>query len=285
MPAALNPTRDGLLAIARTLPAAPQVLAGISELLQDINTDLDQIANDIRKDAALAARVIRVSNSVVYGGRGTVSSVDEAVGRVGFSEVVRLVGTATVAGLVDRELRCYHVGVDVVREALLLHALASEAVGEAAGLNRHTAYVAGLLRGIGMMVLDRYAAERLPVQQTFDPSEFETYRQWEIARFGLDGVGVTTMALDDWRLPEELVGAMELHLAPPEGEDEIHRLASVMNVAGAIATEHGNALPGEVLHWALTPEKLATAGLDEEQLARASEQACALFDQQRHALY
>ena len=92
MPVALALTRDQILDHARALPAAPRIMAELCELLQDINTDLDQIALVIRGDPALAARVIRISNSVVYGGDWAVASIDEAVNRVGFEEVLRLVG-------------------------------------------------------------------------------------------------------------------------------------------------------------------------------------------------
>lgn len=282
---ALNPSRDTLLAIARGLPPAAQILAGICELLQDVNTDLDQIADEIRMDAALAGRVIRVSNSVVYGGRNTVSSVEEAVGRVGFSEVVRLVGSATVNRVVDRELRCYHIGLDELRESLLMHALGSEAIADAAGMNRNTAYVSGLLRGIGMMVLDRFAAEKIGGHQTYDPTEYETYRLWEARHFGIHATRVTTMALDDWRFPEEVVGAVDAHLEPPDSDEDVARLATAVNVAGAIATHFGHALHGEVPHWALTPVKLDRLNLTEERYLQIAEEVNQTFAQQRKALY
>lgn len=281
----LNPTRDALLNVARSLPPAAQIIAGICELLQDVNTDLDQIAHEIRMDAALAARVIRVSNSIVYGGRSSVSTVEEAVGRVGFSEVVRLVGTATVNRLVDRELRSYHLSVDVLREALLLHALASEALAESSGFDRNTAYVGGLLRCIGLMVLDRFAGDKLAAHETFDPVEYQCYRDWEVVRFGIASTRVTTMALDDWKFPEEIVTAIEEHIEPPQTSEPTERLANILNLAGAISTDLGHALPGEVRHWVRTPEKMASVGLDDDQFHYATERARASFEHQRQALY
>src|SRR4051812_28827551 len=94
--------RSAIITTAQALPAAPQALAGLCELLQDVNASLDEIANEIRIDAALAVRVIRISNSPVFGGGLRIGSVDEAVNRVGFGEILRLVGVATVASLVDR---------------------------------------------------------------------------------------------------------------------------------------------------------------------------------------
>src|SRR5215216_135519 len=111
-------TRDVILEQARKIPAAPQVLAGLCELLQDVNTDLDQIAAEIRFDPALTARVIRISNSPVFGSGQRLGSVDEAVNRVGFGEVLRLVGAATVAGMVDRALGCYGIPAELLRESL-----------------------------------------------------------------------------------------------------------------------------------------------------------------------
>ncbi len=285
MSATLQPTRDVLLNVARKLPPAAQILAGIVELLHDVNTDLDQIADEIRLDAALSSRVIRISNSVVYGGAGNVSTVEEAVGRVGFAEIVRLVGTATVNRIVDQELRCYHVAIDPLREALLMHGLASEALAEQVGLSRNTAYVGGLLRGIGTMVLDRYAGDKLGAHQTYDPAEFSTYREWEVARFGITSTRVTTMALDEWRFPDEIVSAIELHLEPPVEGGETERLANVINLGGTLAMNHGHAMPGEVPFWVLTPEKLAIVGIDEEQFRDVAVRANELFETQRQALY
>jgi HD-like signal output (HDOD) protein len=284
MTTALTLTRENILAHARSLPAAPQVLAGLCELLQEVNTGLEEIAEQIRKDPALAARVIRISNSPVYGGGGRVGSVDEAVNRVGFGELLRLVGAATAAGLVDRSLTCYGIEAEKLRESLLLHALASEAVARVASVDAQTAYTAGLLRAIGMMVLDRAGRGRVAAGECFNPQQFANYAEWENARFGIGSMEVATMILDEWRFSAELVAAIQEHLLTSENSYS-DRLACVLNVAGAIVAEAGRALPGEQSLWTITPEKLQAAGLDEEQYQAASEQARKLFEHQRAALY
>src|SRR5687768_14161959 len=277
-------TRDTILVHARQLPAAPQVLAGLCELLQDVNTDLDQIAAEIRFEPALAARVIRMSNSPVFGGGQRVGSVDEAVNRVGFGEVLRLVGAATVAGLVDRSLSCYGVAAERMRETLLFHALASEAVASFTDVDARTAYSGGLLRGIGMMVLDRAGRLRLSPSDVYDAQRFSGYGQWEMQRFGVTSVEATTMVLDEWRFPPELVAGLQEHLLLNEAGYE-DRFACVLNLAGVIVAEHGQALPGDAASWILTPEKLAAVGLDEEQFQAASAQTVKIFERQRAALY
>lgn len=268
---------------ARKLPSAPQVLASLCELLQDVNVDLDRIAMEIRVDSTLAARVIRMSNSAVFGVGQRVGSVDEAVNRVGFSEVVRLVGAATVASLVERSLACYGVTDDRLRESLLLHALAGEALAAYTELDTRAVYSAGLLRGLGMMVLDRAGRARLPAA-AYDASRFSTYTAWERSIFGIDAVEATAMVLDDWRFPSDFVVAIENHrlLTPTSFKS---RFACLINLAGAIVAENGYALPGEETWWTPSARKLAAAGLDEDQFRCAAAQAGARFERQRRALF
>lgn len=278
-------SREQILEAARNLPTAPQVLGGLCELLQDVNSDLDQIANQIRLDATLAARVIRISNSAVFGmGSVRIGAVEEAVNRVGFGEILRLVGVATVSRLVDRELACYCVDAGRLRESLLLHAIASEALARPADVDPRTAYTAGLVRALGVMVLDRVARGRLPADDCYNPERYPTYIEWESASFGLTNPEVTTVILDEWRFEGGLVAAIQSHLLV-RAMDAGDRLACVINLAGSIVANAGLALPGETAHWGVTPEKLAAAGLEAEQVASAAEEAQAIFTRQRSALY
>src|ERR1043165_8129522 len=94
MPAVATPfSREKLLTVARSLPADLSVLSKLGEMLQDVNSDLDAIAGLLRRDVALAARIVRISNSPMFGGGGQVASIEDAVNRVGFSEILKLVGT------------------------------------------------------------------------------------------------------------------------------------------------------------------------------------------------
>jgi len=135
--------REKIFLIAQNLPAAPQVLARLGELLLDVNTGLDEIAALLKRDAALVARIIRISNSAFYAGDGQIGSIEEAVNCVGFGEVYRLAGVATTGRLVDRALTYYRVDAEPLREHMLYTALACEALAEKCDLDGRSAYTAG----------------------------------------------------------------------------------------------------------------------------------------------
>ena len=88
------PLKDHILRLAQKLPASPQIFGKLCLLLDDLSADAGQVVDLISVDASLSARVLRLSNSVFFRGSLSVQSLDEAIGRVGFREVHKIVGIA-----------------------------------------------------------------------------------------------------------------------------------------------------------------------------------------------
>jgi HD-like signal output (HDOD) protein len=288
-------SRQRLLEIARSLPPHLSVLSTLGKLLQDVNTGLDDIAVLLKRDVALAARIVRISNSPVCGGGGQIGSVEEAVNRVGFAEILRLVGAATTTRLTEEGLDHYGVDAEEAGEAMLYTAVACEALAGAAGEEARTAYTLGLLRPLGMLVLERAARGRAWGQPFFDGARWRGYSEWEGETFGIDNCEVAGLILDEWRFPAALGLAVREHyllrpdeapgrLAPLRPADRENRLACLLHLAGVLAMSAGHVFPGERTYWSATPEKLAAAGLDEAHMHAAAENAAVQFARLSQAL-
>jgi RNA polymerase sigma-70 factor (ECF subfamily) len=281
MPATGALTREKIFEIARSLPPAPRVLAGLGELLLDVNVDLEPVADLIKRDTALAAHLIRISNSVAYGGSGEIhiGTVEEAVNRVGFREVYRLVGVVTTGRLVERALKFYHVPVEPLRVNMLYTALVCEALAAAAGLDPRQAYTAGLMRPLGILVLDR-VAELLTSVEPYDHEALGSYAVWEGRSFVFTNGDVAAMILAEWGFPADIVEAVRDHYLMREADYD-NRLACLLNLAGGIVAVAGYALSGEYGYWESTPRKLAALGLHVRQVNQASDRARAAFETYR----
>jgi HD-like signal output (HDOD) protein len=269
-------SREKLLQIARALPADLQVLSKVGELLQDVNSELDEVAGLLRRDVALAARIVRISNSAMFGGGGSISSVDEAVNRVGFSEILKLVGTATAARFSERALEHYQVSATKLRDNMLYTAFACEALARHAGYDVRTAYTAGLLRPLGLMVLDRAGRGHLHWTEHYGSSRCANYSAWEGTRFGVDNCEVTALILDEWLFPDELSLAIRGHYLA-RTEDYESQLACLLNLANGVGQQVGRALPGEATWWEINAEKLRGANIEVEDLASATNAADEAF--------
>lgn len=282
-PATTPFSREKLFQVARSLPADLHVLSQLGETLQDVNSDLDEIAQLLRRDVALATRIVRISNSPVFGGGGQIASTEDAVNRVGFSEILKLVGTATAARMTDRVLEYYGISAESLRENMLYGAFAAEALARAAGMDARVAYTAGLLRTLGLMIIDRACRGQLGADQAYVVGRWANYSTWEGGIFGVNNCEVTALILDEWRFPAELGSAVRGHYLGRPSDLE-RPLAVVLNVANGLAMNANRTFPGEQCWWEITEEKLAAVGLTRDDLEPAAASAERAFEAATAAL-
>jgi RNA polymerase sigma-70 factor (ECF subfamily) len=253
--------REKILEIARSLPPAPRVFSDLDRLLRDTNSGLDQIGDLIKRDTSLAGHILRVSNSVAYGGEQKTGSVEEAVARVGFHEIFRIVGEVATARLADRPLKFYGIDTDQLREHMIQTAFVCESLALQCGLDARSSYTVGLMRLLGMLVLDRLA-DSYPNLEPYHPAHDPDYLTWEGRTFGFSSCEVAAIVLTEWKFPPEIVeGVRNQYLL--RSDDLGHRLACVLNLAGGIIAEDNFGLLGEARHWGHSPWKLEAIGLTE----------------------
>jgi RNA polymerase sigma-70 factor (ECF subfamily) len=254
-------TREKILEIARTLPPAPRVFSDLDRLLRDTNTGLDRIGNLIKRDSALAAHILRVSNSVAFGGEQKTGSVEEAVARVGFQEIFRIVGEVAGARLAERALKYYGVDSEQLREHMLYSAFICESLAMQCGLDERSAYTAGLMRPLGMLVVDRLADGYKKVDP-YHPALDKDYMAWEGRVFGVSSPEVAALVLGEWKFPAEIVeGVRNQYLV--RSDDLSHRIACLLNLTSTIVADDGFGLLGETRHWGTSLWKLDAVGLTE----------------------
>jgi HD-like signal output (HDOD) protein len=270
-------SREALLHVVKTLPAAPQILAQLGHLLIDVNSDLSDITALLRCDAALTTRIIRMSNSAIYNTGKPFASLEESLARVGFTEVYRLTGFAAAAQLGDQKLPSYGIIGAQLRENALLNALIMEALAPVADVDARMAYTAGLLRSTGKIAIDRLA-KGAPASATFPAGSYERLTDWEYATLGLTNVEAGGTILSEWRFSAETVEATRDQYLTRASKS---RLSNLLNLAAGAAERSGFGLPGETSYWDVTPEKLSCAGIDQEQFDEAVARALVNFQQLR----
>jgi HD-like signal output (HDOD) protein len=245
--------------VVKTMPSAPQILARIGNLMLSMDAELDDITALIKRDAALTARIIRISNTAAYNMGSPFASLEEALARVGLAEAYRLTGFAAIAQVSDSSLYRYNVSGAQLRENSLLTALVIEALARPAGVDARAAYTAGLLRSMGKLALDRLTRDR-----AYDGGGGirGALADWETGFIGLNNCEAAAIILEEWRFPESTVAAIRDHYLPPlDGS-----LAALLNLAAGAAERSGYRLPGELCYWTISPEKLSAAGVDQQQL-------------------
>lgn len=271
----LNPSmREAMLHVAEKMPMAPVILAQLGRLLLYADTDLADIIGLLRRDPALTSRLIRLANSVVYGGGDRLGSLDEALARVGCNEVYRLTGLAAVAELSERAIPLYGITAAEFRGNSVLTALIIERLVGQHAINVGRAYTAGLLRNVGKITLDR-AAPASMYRVPYRVGEDGELAAWERAHMGMTNCEVGALVLEHWRFPYMTVAAVAEHY---EAGPESSALANLLNLAAGAAARCNHGLPGEDSYWSATPTTLVAAGVSQAVLDEATRSAMEAFE-------
>ena len=89
--AAIALTAEKFAAAAEKLPTTPQIFSRLSAAMKNPDISVEEIVSVVQMDAALSARVLRLSNSAQYGRGGSINNLADAINRTGFQEDVNVV--------------------------------------------------------------------------------------------------------------------------------------------------------------------------------------------------
>lgn len=265
-------SREKIVTLGSKLAPSAAILGRLRLLLEEPRTDTDEVINLVRLDPALTFHVTRMSNSILFGVRERHDSLDGAVGRVGFKNIYRLVGLAATKQTCQRDLPTYRLKAGRLWENAVATAAAAEIFALPAGIDPGLAYATGLLRSLGRVVLDAVSCDKCYPGE----AEWPLVSDWERATFGVTSTEITTVLLDHWRFPSELVDGIRGHHDPFD-EPSSNVSACVLNLACGVSARFGLDLPGEGGHWHRSEAKLTLANFTEPMVEDCTEKAWAHY--------
>jgi HD-like signal output (HDOD) protein len=193
----------------KMLSVAPQILPKLQTLIEDANTNPDDILDLIRLDSAMAARMIKTSNTAYFSPGFRITNIEDAVTYLGYDEVYRVVCLLAFSQLMRNPLRSFGLNAgDLWRRslacALAMNGLAPLLVqGE-----KRTAYTIGLLHSVGMVFVDKQlSANKAPPATT--PID-----EREVRLLGVTHAEVGAYVLRQWNFPEEIVEPIRCQFEP-----------------------------------------------------------------------
>jgi len=242
----------------RDLPSLPGIAIQALAVAEDPSSTASDLLRIIMSDPPLAAKVLRVANSVHFHRGYAVTDLQTAIVRLGFSNVRNLLMGVSVI----RAFNTYFVGAPFTREDFWVHSIAvgvtaSRLSGESVHLCSSSSFVMGLLHDIGQLVLDR--ASREAYGQAIRSAQDGRIPLFEAEklRLGCDHATVGADLLASWRFPHELVEPVRWHHEPERCEGVHRPHAYLLQAAdwicdvhqiGSTANEHPVKPPIETIH-------------------------------------
>lgn len=225
--------RDAVRRGRLSLPPLPELALQLLGMLRDQDhTDLSRVGELIEKDQALAASVLRLANSALFGGMRPVESLSDASARIGLRQLSTMVTTVTHRGHFTTNDPERLVTLHTLWDHALASAVATRQLAVRGGGDRAEAYLAGLLHDVGKLLVlkgvDEIASRPgVPRVAPLVTDELMTALHCELG-------GRT---LEDWKLPSSIVRVAQHHHAAHPVDEEL--LVVRVRVASAIASKLG----------------------------------------------
>ncbi|MCP3989474.1 MAG: GGDEF domain-containing protein [Actinomycetia bacterium] len=218
---------DQIVAGYSDLPTLAPVAVEVIRLADDENASMADLAAAISVDPGLAARLMRLANSAMYGQTKEVTNLDRATALLGLRTVKLLsLGFTLVAnlnqGAIDTSI--------IWRRSLATSVLARRLASEIDRRLSDDAFIAGLLSNIGKLALaddEAYTATVVEHGPWLPPTQ-------ERVALGFTSDEVSAKILVSWGLPEIMGQVVADREVPPE-EGRTAQLAAVLHVADAAA--------------------------------------------------
>ena len=195
------------------IPARPEALVQLSLLMADEDMNLQAASRLIEGDMALAAAVMKAVNSSLYGLKGRVQSVQQAITYLGMREVAAITFEMGLRAAFPPAPELDPIWQRAAQRGLIMGRLASPM-----GQDAWAAHSAGLFEECGKAVLFRHAPDHYPSMLRAARNDSELV-SLEVAGFGVSHDALGAALCESWGLGAAAVSSVRHHVqAQASGE-------------------------------------------------------------------
>ena len=229
----------------QTLPSLPATAVQVLEMARDPDADVAGMAKLVSQDPALTGKLLRTVNSSFYARAHAVGTVTQAVVMLGMQSVRTLVLGFSLVNNLQGEKSHGFKHVHYWRRSIYAATAARLLAGKVKLVQVEEAFLASLLKDIGMLVFDQVLGE------TYGALHGETVNHVDLvakerAELGMDHAQASGLLAKCWKLPPVLAVPMGSHHDLPAAaaaDPAVMKLAELVSLAGRCADVFTDAQP------------------------------------------
>lgn len=260
---------ESLIMSAGDLPTIPVVALKVMQLIEQENINADELAKVVSSDPAVAARVLKLSNSSFYGCQRQIQTLSHAIMMLGFPTLKSVV----VASSLKQVYKSYGLTEKMLWEHSSGAGIAARVIASSLrAVNVEEAFLGGLFHDIGKIVMNTVDNRQFQIIMERCYNEHIPFSEAEYQEYPYTHAEVGALVVRKWNFPELLVKAVLEHhtFGFSANEDPYQvRLTCVVGLAHLFCEKIGAGVwePDEelVLHESRPAQLL---GIDEENMAQ-----------------
>lgn len=204
----MNKDLERLIMSAGDLPTIPVVATKVMQLMQDENSTADDLARVVASDPAVAARVLKISNSSFYGCQRQIQTLPHAIMMLGFVTLKSVVVAASAKqvyhpfGLTEKLLWEHSFGAGLAARMIAT---------ETRKVNPDEAFLGGLFHDLGKQVMNFIDKDTFQQAMQLCYNNGISFEEAEQALFPYTHEEVGALVIRKWNFPDYLVQAIMAH--------------------------------------------------------------------------
>lgn len=256
---------DGLIFEVDKLVSLPDIYYRLETVVVDPTSTTNTIAELLRCDPDLCARMLRVANSAFYSFPTRVETIDLAVTTIGLRQIRELVLATSVIKAFEG-IPPGRVNMSTFWEHSVAVAVMARALGKQARLaNADSFYIPGLLHDIGRLVMYLKLPELMHyLLQQRDMTDQGMFTQ-EREILGYSHAEIGARLLESWKVPQSIWEPVANHHTPDDS-GEYALVACAIHAADAWVNTNRAGSTGSCFLLEMDPNVLQNMGVASENL-------------------
>lgn len=263
------------------LPTLPEVMVKVHGLINSDECDASKLAKIIKHDPALTSTILKTANSSYYNIiNRRISSVTEAIARIGFNEVLKITMAMSVIkkfantkSIIGYKSFWRHSLTAASMTSIIADMAKSDCLGE----DRQDLFLTGLLHDIGVLIYDQFFHDEFTRIIDFALKEEKTYLYSEnVISPKETHAFIGGALLEIWKLTSPVINAVRYHHTPHKCSEKLRGIVAVVSLAeyvlcnGHLGSFEGNITDMDENVWEITglsPEDTNTLYVKAEEEA------------------
>lgn len=193
--------------------AFPFTVSKVLKISADEKAGAAELAKVIATDSVVTTNILKISNTVFFASSSKrITSIKEAIVRIGFNETRKIALSMAVMKLVDPDNRNFGFNrVDFWYHSLICALISERIARRLNDINNDTAFLAGLLHDFGVILLDEFFPEIFTrsLEKTTNEGNLFIDNVEEI--LGITHNDVIKNLFTEWKIPEDIIEAILNH--------------------------------------------------------------------------
>lgn len=195
----------------KDFPTLPTIYTALMDTMANPRSTAQDVADIISQDQSSASKVLKTANSSIYGFRGKIGTITQAITYIGFDEVKNLVIALSIMKLFKNMKGVKFNPLNLWKHSLAVGAT-TRIIGKTIGVkNLENFFIAGILHQIGKLVLYKFLPEEYPQVISNSIEKRISIRESEKEKLGITYNIVGEMLAEHWKLPISIKDAIRYH--------------------------------------------------------------------------